>query len=135
MEKLDKKIDKIKIASSLNEISYAVLASKLAVTYIKKKFPHFENLESLKKNKQIIKGIMKIIDTILKDKAVFTDREAVKKLDKVQICINICKIILVLTPEEEEIALEDIKFIVEEFYKKKSFFLSLFKRLRRLFGA
>lgn len=134
MEKLDKKIDKIKIASSLNEISYSVMASKLAVSYITKKFPYFDNLESLKKNKQIIKGIMKIIDTILKDKKLFPDRVAVKKLDKVQICVNICKIILVLTADEEERVLEDIMFIIEEFYKQKPFFLSLLKGAKRLFG-
>ena len=120
--KLDKKIDKIKIASSLNEISYAVMVAQLAVQYIKKKFPYFDNLEALKKNKQIIKGIMKIIDVILKDKKVFPDRVAVKKLDKVQICVNICKVILALTAEEEERVLEDIKFIIEEFYKARPFF-------------
>lgn len=134
LDKLDKKIDKIKIASSLNEMSYAVLCSKLAVEYIKRKFPYFDNLETLKKNKQIIKGVMKIIDTILKDKKTFPDRAAVKKLDKVQICVNICKIILVLNEEEEQRVLEDIQFIIEEFYKTKPFFLSLLKGLRKLVG-
>lgn len=132
MDKLDKRIEKIKVASSINSISYQVQISKLACDYIKKKFPEFDNLEILKKNKQIIKYIMKIIDTIMADKKLFRDRAVIKTLDKSEICINICKILLNLSNEEVELVLYDIRFIVEEFYKHQSFFLKLYRRLRDL---
>ena len=122
MEKLDKKIEKIKVASSLNEISYQVQISKLAVDYVKKKFPEFDNLSALKNNKQIIKYIMKIINTIMKDKKIFLDRETIRKLDKNEICIGICKILLNLNESETQMVIGDIKFIVEEYYKRQSFF-------------
>jgi len=133
MEKLDKKIEKIKVASSLNEISYQVQISKLAVDYVKKKFPEFDNLSALKNNKQIIKYIMKIINTIMKDKKIFLDRETIRKLDKSEICIGICKILLNLNESETQMVIGDIKFIVEEYYKRQNFFLKQYKRLKRWF--
>lgn len=132
MEKLDKQIQKIKVASSLNEVSYQVQISKLACDYVKKKFPEFNDLSALKTNKQIIKYIMKIINTIMKDKKIFADRQTIKKLDKSEICIGICKILLNLNESEIQMVMGDIKFIVEEYYKRQSFFLKLYKRLKSL---
>lgn len=132
MEKLEEKIDKIKIASSINHISYQVQISKLACDFIKKKFTEFDNLAVLKSNKQIIKYIMKIIDTIMKDKKLFIDRKVIRELDKSEICIGICKILLNLSEAESQSILSDIKFIVEEFYKEQSFFLKLYKKLKNL---
>jgi hypothetical protein len=131
MEKLDKKISKIKVASSINEVSYSVQISKMACDYIKKEFPEFDNLELLKSNKQIIKYIMKIIDTIMKDKKLFVDRGVIKKIDKSEICIQVCKIILNIQPHEEALIIADIKFIEEEFYKTKPSFLRLVSAVRR----
>lgn len=132
MEKLDKKIEKIKVASSINEVSYQVQISKLACEYVKKKFPEFDSLQVLKSNKQIIKYIMKIIDTIMKDKSLFTDRKVIKKIDKTEVCLNICKMLLNLSEQETLNVVADIKFIVEEFYKKRNFFLRLVKYVRNL---
>jgi hypothetical protein len=133
MEKLEKKIEKIKVASSINKITYQVQISKIACESIKKKFPEFDNLSLLKSNKQIIKNIMKIIDIIMKDKKLFIDRKAIKELDKSEICIGVCKIMLNLNESEAQAVLSDIKFIIEEFYKQQSFFLKSYKKLKNLF--
>lgn len=121
MEKLEKKIEKIKVASSINEVFYQVQISQLACEYAKKKFPNFD-LELFKSDKQIIKTIMKIIDTIMKDKKLFSDRQVVKKLDKSEICIGVCKVLLNVNESEAKSVLSDIKFIVQECYKKEVFF-------------
>jgi len=134
MEKLDKKINKIQTGGSLNMIAYQVQISKLACDYVKKKFPEFDNLYVLKRNKQIIKYIMKVIDTIMKDKTLFVDRESVKKLNKTELCIGICKTLLNLTNEEALVVSSDIEFIVEEFYKRKSFFLKLYRKFKNPFN-
>jgi hypothetical protein len=133
MERLDKKIDKLKVASSLNEVSYELQISKLACDYVRKKFPEFQSLEVLKSNKQIIKYIMKIIDTIMQDKRLFTDRKVIKKIDKTNVCLHICKVLLNLSEQETENVVSDIKFIVEEFYKRRNFFLQIVKYVKDLF--
>lgn len=130
MEKLEKKLNKVKPKGTLANISYQLLISKLVCDKIKNDFVGIDSLEKLKKNKHIIKYIIKIIDLVLEDKSVFPDRKIVKEINKSDICVNVCKILLNLEgSEKEEQAIDDIEFIVGELYKHRGFFLKMLNGL------
>ena len=129
---MSKALDKIKPKGQLCLVSYELSISKLILDKVKNDFHGIDSLEHLKKNKHIIKYIMKLIDVALDDKSLFSDRSVVKQLDKNQICVNVCKLLLNLKAEDEENIISDIEFIVDEIMKKKGFLVKLYKFVLKL---
>jgi hypothetical protein len=127
-----KALEKIKPKGHLCLVSYELSISKMILEKVQNDFTGIESLEHLKKNKHIIKYIMKLIDVALNDRKIFTDRSVIKQLDKSRICVNVCKLLLNLKPQDEESILSDIEFIVDEIMKKKGFLKKVLRFVSRL---
>lgn len=133
MEKLEKKLNKVKPKGQLANVSYQLLISKLVCDKVRNDFVGIDTLESLKKNKHIIKYVIKLIDIVIEDKSIFPERKVVKEINKSQICVNVCKVLLNLDSDEDSV-IEDIEFIVSELYKNRGFFLSIIRQLSKYLG-
>lgn len=128
------KLEKLKPSKSLATLSYTAKISIMMIDKIKQEFPKVD-LNDLRNDKRLLKFTMDILEHIIKDQKEFSDKNAVKAIDKTELIVTvILSLFDNITPSEKEDIKSTISFIVEEFYIiDPSFFSRCVKSVRKVF--